>query len=210
MRGNRFINLIDHYHKRFPKAKINVGGIYASLRPERVKEHFDYVNVHVGLHNEASGYLPSYDILKDVEKWKNWNKSIVFTSRGCIRKCPFCVVPKLEGKIRSLVDDISRFIHPNHNEIVLWDNNFLASPNWKNILKQLSDIDVRVDFNQGLDARLIDEEKVSLLSNLKISSIRMAYDSVLDKDSVKNAISLFEAAGLRKKKNIVLYFIQFL
>lgn len=195
---------IDHYHKRFPKAKINVGGIYASLMPERVKEHFDYVNVHVGLYSEAERYLPSYDTLSGVEKWKNWKKSIVFTSRGCIRKCPFCVVPKLEGKIRPVVNDVSKYIYPNHNEIVLWDNNFLASPNWMDILKQLSDIGIKVDFNQGLDARLIDEEKVSLLSNLNVSSIRMAYDSILEKDAVKNAIDLFEAAGFRKR-NILFY-----
>jgi len=191
---------IDHYHKRFPKAKINVGGIYASLMPERIYSHFNYTNIHVGIHDEAEKYLPSYDLLETVDKWKNWKKSIVFTSRGCIRKCPFCVVPKLEGKIRPVIDDISKFIYPGHTEIVLWDNNFLASPNWKKILDQMSDIGIKVDFNQGLDARLIDEEKTSILSDLKISSIRMAYDSVVEKDSVERAVSLFENSGFRKRK----------
>lgn len=195
---------IEFYHKKFTDAKIRIGGIYASLMSERIKSFYPYVNVHEGLHEELDNYLPSYDILSDVEKWANWDSSIVFTSRGCIRSCPFCMVPKIEGKIRSVIDDIQRFIYTGHKKIILWDNNFLASPNWKKIIRDLHDLDLLVDFNQGLDARLINEEKASMLSSLRFRLIRLAYDSKKEKKSITKAVDLLSDFGI-KKRNILIY-----
>ena len=128
----------------------------------------------------------------------------MFTSRGCIRSCPFCMVPKIEGKIRSVIDDIQRFIYTGHKKIILWDNNFLASPNWKKIIRDLHDLDLLVDFNQGLDARLINEEKASMLSSLRFRLIRLAYDSKKEKKSITKAVDLLSDFGI-KKRNILIY-----
>jgi len=67
-------------------------------------------------------------------------------------------------------------IHPDHNEVVIWDNNFLASPYANQILTELRDGSYRADFNQGLDARLMTEEFSGLLADIKSPSIHMAYD----------------------------------
>jgi len=190
---------IEHYHKNFPDAKIQVGGIYASIMPDRIKKMYPYIEVHSGLFEKAENYLPSYDILKSVEKWKDWNSSILFTSRGCIRKCPFCIVPQLEGKIKSVAPNVQDYIFEGHKQIILWDNNFFASPEWKKTLKNLKETGLRVDFNQGLDARLIDEEKASLLCELKLSTIRMAYDTKGQRKNIENAINLIEQQGKRRK-----------
>lgn len=195
---------IEFYHKKFKDAKIRIGGIYASLMPERIKSFYPFVNIHEGLYDELESYLPSYDILDDVERWSNWDSSIVFTSRGCIRNCPFCMVPKIEGKIRSLIDDIQRFIYTGHKKIILWDNNFLASPNWKKIVKDLHDLDLLVDFNQGLDARLINEEKASMLSSLRFRLLRLAYDDKKEKNSITKSVDLLSDSGI-KKRNISIY-----
>ena len=195
---------IEFYYNSFPDAKIRVGGIYASLMPRRIKSFYPFVNVHVGLFEEVERYLPSYDILTDVEKWKNWDSSIVFTSRGCLRNCPFCMVPKIEGKIRSVIDDIQRFVYPEYKKITLWDNNFLASPNWKKIIEGLQDLGLLVDFNQGLDARLIDDEKASMLASLRFRLLRVAYDDIKEKKSVTKAVELLSKYGIRKR-NISMY-----
>ena len=191
---------ITFYHNLFPEAKIMVGGIYASLMPDHIKALFPFVNTHFGLFDKAEHYLPAYDILLDTEKWKDWDSSILFTSRGCIRNCPFCAVPKLEGKIRSTVGDVEKWIFDGHKKVVIWDNNFLASPDWKKVLKKLHELDLNVDFNQGLDARLINEEKARMLAKLKTSMLRMAYDNIDEKEAITKAVNLLTKYGVRKKK----------
>jgi len=165
--------------------QLQLVGIYASLMPDRIRSSYPFVNVKVGLHEKAEKYMPAYDILEDVEKWKNWNSSILFTSRGCIRNCPFCVVPKLEGKIQPSVTDIQNFIYPGHKKIILWDNNFLASPTWRINLESLRETGLTVDFNQGLDARLINDEKANMLADLRIPIVRMAFDDINEKNAIE-------------------------
>jgi hypothetical protein len=66
-------------------------------------------------------------------------------------------VPQLEPKFEPK-DSIKRLIYPGHKKVVLWDNNILASPYWRNIFDELEESGLEVDFNQGLDARLLTEE----------------------------------------------------
>ena len=195
---------IEYYHNIFPDARINVGGIYATLMSENIKKYYPFVNVFTGLHPKAEQFMPAYDILNSVDKWKDWDKSIVFTSRGCIRKCPFCVVPKVEGGMRDEKPSIMDLIHPAHKKVTIWDNNFLASPYAKSMLKELADNRIEADFNQGLDARLVDEETAGLLADVKSKTIHMAYDWPWEGKYVKNAIDLLSNAGYRKR-NLIFY-----
>lgn len=100
---------------------------------------------------------PDYTIYPDN------NISYGFLTRGCIRNCYFCKVPEKEGYIRqvSTVDDIVR-----HNKVKFLDNNILALPTHKSILKELVDKQIKCQFNQGLDIRLVDEENSLLLSSM--------------------------------------------
>jgi hypothetical protein len=195
---------IEFYHKLFPNARVEVGGIYASIMSDRIKSFFPYSEVHVGLHEASELYLPAYDLLEDIKRWENWDSSIIFTSRGCIRNCPFCVVPRLEGKIKSVAPDVQNYIYPGHKKVILWDNNFLSSPDWKKAIKNLGEIGLKIDFNQGLDARLIDDEKARLLADLKMPIFRLAYDYISEKSALINAVNLLAEYGVRKR-NILVY-----
>jgi len=86
-----------------------------------------------------------------------------FISRGCIRKCKFCIVPEKEGYIRQ-VSTIDKIV--KHKKVKFLDNNFLALRNHKKLLKELIDKNINCQFNQGLDIRLIDCENSILLSEL--------------------------------------------
>ena len=97
------------------------------------------------LPDEIEHIMPDYS-LYDIDY------SIGFTSRGCIRNCGFCVVPKKEGEIRDNAP-ITEFLA--HDKVMLLDNNFLASPRCKNNLDFLIINDLKVNFNQGLDLSLI-------------------------------------------------------
>ncbi|GAH92586.1 unnamed protein product, partial [marine sediment metagenome] len=72
--------------------------------------------------------------------------NIGFTTRGCIRKCPFCIVPEKEGKIR-VVGDIYDFWDREGTELIILDNNILALPeHFKMICTQLKQENLKVDF----------------------------------------------------------------
>jgi len=197
---------IEFYHNEFPDVEITVGGIYATLMPDHIIKSFPFVRVHKGLVEEAETMLPAYHLLKQVDKWKDWDRSIVFTSRGCIRKCQFCVVPRVEGGMRDEKPSILDLMHPNHKKVTIWDNNFLASPYAKSMLRELIEHGIEADFNQGLDARLMDEETAGLLADVKSKSIHMAYDWPWEGPYIKKAIDLLGDAGC-KKKNLIFYML---
>lgn len=197
---------IQFYHQQFPNVSIYVGGIYATLMPQNIKNAYPFVNIHMGLHKEAENMLPAYHLLRQVDKWRDWDRSIVFTSRGCIRKCQFCVVPKVEGGMRDEKPSILSLMSSSHKKVTIWDNNFLASPYAKSMLKELIDHGIEADFNQGLDARLMDEETAGLLSDVKSKSIHMAYDWPWEGPYIRKAIDFLDNAGY-KKKNLIFYML---
>lgn len=92
--------------------------------------------------------------------------SIGFLTRGCIRNCPWCIVPKKEGNIK-LHSPLKEFLHRRHRKVLLLDNNLLAHPDHKELLMELLGERLQVCFNQGLDIRLVDDENAKLLSLIK-------------------------------------------
>lgn len=181
---------VAFYKSNYPGTPITVGGIYATLMPDHALSS-GCDKVHSGLLHEAEDMVPDYTLVPD------WDSSIIFSSRGCVRKCPFCAVPKMEPKYTNL-DSIKKYIWPGHKKIVLWDNNFLASKYWFEILTEIEETNLEVDFNQGLDARLLTEEKAEKLSKLKITFVRMAYDDSRN-CRVKDTIDLLSNYRFRRR-----------
>ncbi len=174
-------------------------GLYASLMPEHAKESGADV-LCTALIPEVEDLLPDYSI---VPEWHAKQKtSILFSHRGCVRSCTFCAVPKLEGKphqVRS-TRSIRHLIHPEHKKVVLWDNNILGESNWRDVVGELKELGMSADFNQGLDARFINEEVVETLKGLNMTAIRVAYDFPKIGKSIKRAVELLRAAGFRKRQ----------
>lgn len=132
--------------------------------------------------------------------------SMGFTSRGCIRSCPWCVVPRLEGDIREGTP-IEIFHNPDHKKIILLDNNLLASPTWMRTLEYLIEKRLKVNFSQGLDIRLVDEEKAELLSGIpaygwtfKTPMYHFAWDLPELEDDVRRGVELLKGAGIRGRR----------
>lgn len=93
----------------------------------------------------------------------NEDTSYGFITRGCIRNCWFCKVPKHEGKIR-FNESVERIVR--HKKVKFMDNNILAYENHIEVLQYLVDKQIRCEFNQGLDFRLVNDENLKLLSQL--------------------------------------------
>ena len=116
-------------------------------------------------------------VFPDYSIYPQYDFAIGFLTRGCIRKCKWCVVPKKEGNIKPYCDwkNIKR---PDTNKIVFMDNNVLASEYGIEQIKSMIGEDVKIDFNQGLDARLITDDIADMLSQVKwIRYIRLACDT---------------------------------
>ena len=103
---------------------------------------------------------------------------IEFLTRGCIRKCYFCLVPEKEGELHEY-RSLERILSNYHGErIRFFDNNFLAWDKSKEVLQLLIDKKIPVSFNEGLDIRMIDEENALLLS--KLNNYRPDYTFAFD------------------------------
>ena len=99
-----------------------------------------------------------------------------FITRGCIRNCFFCKVPKHEGMLRfyNSIDSIVK-----HTKVKFLDNNILAYNKHLEVFQYLIDHNIKCEFNQGLDFRLINEENAKLLSQLNyIRDYKFAFDDV--------------------------------
>lgn len=113
-----------------------------------------------------------------------------FLTRGCPRGCSFCIVGKKEGLRSVKVANLSEFWRGQKN-IVLNDPNILACKEWEDLLQQLTDSGAMVDFNQGLDARVLTEAKCHALNKVHIKEIHFAWDRYEDKNLVLPKLKMF-------------------
>jgi len=123
----------------------------------------------------------------DYSLYPKCDYSIIFTTRGCIRKCPFCVVPQKEGKLHNV---IPTKLNPKGKYIMLLDNNFFSNVDWKSRLEILKSYNQPIDFNTGIDLRTLKEEQCCELSKLKIKTIHTAWDNYEDKDLILSKLAM--------------------
>ena len=130
------------------------------------------------------------------------NPNATFTSRGCPRNCSFCAVPRIEGDLVEL--------DGWEPKPIVCDNNLLACSrcHFDKVIDSLKGIK-GVDFNQGLDARLLTDYHIERLRELNLSHIRLAWDHTNLESLVQSAISRLADAGLSKGKINVYVLIGF-
>jgi hypothetical protein len=154
-------------------------------------------NINSCLPAEIEKICPDYS-LYPISKWNDHKTAFGFLTRGCIRRCPWCVVPEKEGKIKAN-QDIEEFLNGNKKAILL-DNNVLASDFGLSQIEKIIRLKIKVDFNQGLDARLITPEIADLLSRVKwIKRIRLACDKSEDIPVIERTYNLLKKAGYSKE-----------
>jgi hypothetical protein len=194
---NIALKIIEAYHKRlgdeviwdYPLIANQVDKIYVSCifdwNKHKAVEWERYGNAIIG----GSGYAIKKTLPEEIEQTP-LKINYGFTTRGCIRKCPFCIVPEKEGRIRS-VADVYDIWDGKNKDIVLLDNNILALPeHFKLVCGQIKKEGLKVDFNQGLDHRLLTEEIVCILKSIRTFDLRFAYDSPENKTTVERAVGL--------------------
>lgn len=118
------------------------------------------------------------------------NRSYGFITRGCIRNCYFCIVPKKEGFIRQVdtIENIKR-----HKEVIFLDNNILAFKDHNKIFQELIDKNIKHQWCQGLDIRLVNKDNIFYLKKLNhIEQLTFAFDDIKYMDILNEKIKLFK------------------
>ena len=123
-----------------------------------------------------------------------------FLTRGCPRGCSFCIVGNKEGRCSTKVADLNEFWRGQSN-IVLCDPNILACKEWNPLLTSLVESKALVDFNQGLDIRMMTPQKIELLNQIRIREIHFAWDRYQDKKMILPKFELFSQLSNITKKN---------
>lgn len=153
----------------------------------------------VTLPPEIEHIYPDYTLYHN-DKFKN--TAYGFMSRGCPRGCPFCIVAGKEGRQSRKVADLSEFRSKEHY-LKLMDPNILACPDSLDLLQQLVDTRVRVDINQGLDARLLNPENIALINSLNTEMLHFAWDNPRDTKCRDNLALFAESNPLKPRRRRV-------
>jgi len=217
--------------------KCFIGGILASLLPDDLFNETGIQPVE-GLLNDPKkidqdddvvidDLPPDYEILEQVEnsnfKYSNTDAYLGYTTRGCTRRCKFCAVRTFEPiyipyvNIKKVVDGIIAKSGEKQN-LILMDNNVLASPKFDRIIDDIKELGFVkgavfgktkrkriVDYNQGLDARYLDDAKMKRLAEIPLEPMRLAFDSIKLKQVYMKAVRLAHEYGQKEMSNYILY-----
>lgn len=165
--------------------KVIKGGTgYCITLGEDGKEHFDKTK-NVSLPAEIERMFPDYSI------YPQYNFAISMTSRGCPRGCSFCHVAAKEGRCAVKVANVSDFWTPDlgKNEIKVLDPNITACREKRDLMRQYAETKVWIDFTQGIDIRLVNEDDVEDLNRMKVKQLHFAWDS--PKDALEEKFRMF-------------------
>jgi hypothetical protein len=142
------------------------------------------------------------DTEPDYSIYPQFEHTYGFLTRGCVRHCPWCIVPKKEGMIRPY-RDISDVLQ-DRKSAILMDNNVLACEHGLQQLERIIDLKGKVDFNQGLDARLVTNDIAQLLSKIKwIRFIRFSCDTTPAVEPLLKAIEKLNKYGVKNYRIFV-------
>jgi len=162
-----------------------------------------YFDKASNLPDEIEHHMPDYDlyskwIKSEIDRGIKINQfddylksSIGFTTRGCFRKCAFCVNKKYDRAVKH--SPINEFIDVQRPRISLWDDNFLAYPHWKEILEDLKATKKYFQFRQGLDIRLMTEDKVLAFKSVKyFGDYIFAFDFIGDRKIIEEKLIIWK------------------
>ncbi len=209
-----------------------IGGPMATIMGEEIEEETGF-KVGKGLLNEKGKLrlpydktidriVPDYSILDTIDyQYPASNAYFTYMTRGCVRACPFCAVPTLEPEyvdyipLKRQIEEVSKK-YGEKKDLLLMDNNVLASPKFDQIIDEIQEarfskgaklgLSLRhVDFNQGIDLRLITRDKMKRLAELPIKPLRIAFDHVGLKKKYIEKVELAAEFGLKYLSNYILF-----
>ncbi|MFC1578724.1 hypothetical protein ACFL36_06915, partial [Thermodesulfobacteriota bacterium] len=199
--ADEYEKTIDFYLKRFPDSRFIVGGVFPTLNGKWFKRFNGTVEVYKGLSPNIKNLPPKYyvEIISEDQNPYPRNRIVLYSSHGCVNKCGYCAVPRLEGKMRcskSIQPILSSALKemPNPESVVLYDNNFTEHRYFDRIVDELADFGLPVDIH-GLHVDSFTKHKAKQLSRLKwasqgngIAYLRFSFDKLKYAEGIEKAL----------------------
>ena len=157
----------DYPYKVIAKQIVKGGSGYAISTVDGVEVYDKSKDTE--LPHEIEHIYPDYGLYPALTK----DTAFGFLTRGCPRGCDFCHVKDKEGRCSIKVADLSEFWHGQKN-IVICDPNLIACKDWKDLVQQLIDSKAYIDINQGIDIRMMTDDKAEMLMKLKVKRVHFA------------------------------------
>lgn len=154
--------------------------------PDEIEHHMPYYDLYLEYVNEQIAKGKPRSRFTDYLDY-----SIGFTTRGCFRKCSFCVNKKYDYSF--LHSPVNEFLDEDRPYIYLWDDNILSHPKWAEVLDNLEATGKPFQFRQGLDLRLMTDEKANRFVNAHYQGdFIFAFDHIEDKKLIVEKVQLWK------------------
>ena len=188
------------YHGSYPRAKIEIGGIYASLMPEDCRQRSPFAEVTPGLYRDgvAENIALDYSLLPEQIDYQ-----IVHASRGCPQRCAFCGTWRIEPKFtceETILPQVQK------RRIVFYDNNMLANPHIDAILRELAEHRTKKGYRltcesqSGFDVRFLTPERAKALKAARFKRPRIAWDGRYKAwPKIRRAVRMLKHVGYGRK-----------
>ena len=210
--SRKYENTINFYKRLFPDVPLVAGGVFPSLNPKwfsfrwkkRLKNGEHEVSIYQGLHPDIENLAPKYNVsIKSEGKLPyERDKIVLYASRGCVNKCGYCAVPRLEGDMRCYksikhILDLAKTELPNAKSIVFYDNNFTEHEYFDDIVDELVEFGLPIDIH-GLHVDSFTEHHAKRFAELKWAGqskngppyIRFSFDKFRYSANIERALKL--------------------
>lgn len=204
------VTLITDYNQTYKYDKCYVSKVFTATQvPDDLMKRDNVICGGTGFFYDKAEPLPNEieHIMPDYHLYDSWisekiqdgarkshfdmyrNYSIGFLTRGCFRQCPFCVNQHYTRCVKH--SNISEFLDTSRKKICLLDDNFLACPEWKGLIEEVKKTGKRFQFQQGLDERLLTEDKCAELASWKYDKeFIFAFDDINDYDLIEKKLKI--------------------
>ena len=179
-------HMVDGLQFFYPNSELHIGGSGYDLS--------------IKLPDEIEYIKPDYDLYPEMKY------SIGYSTRGCNRSCGFCIVPRKEGKFK-IWQHPEEWYDKRFDSVTFLDNNILLDKKWfAEVIIFCINHDLKIQFNQGIDIRLIEKEDIELLRKVKhLGLVGLAWDALDMEVMVIEKLNVFKECGFNLRSEVQLF-----